>query len=318
MSQAGKTERFSFVRLFAVFVCAETVFGAAAWVLLDGADLDDPETPFLFLVAAGLLLAALAAWLAEVLSCRTETGSAGERRAVGARSGPQPTAKIEDETLFGAMTAHELRTPLSVILAQTQQALLRERDPSEYRSALERSRQAALKIEKLLEGLQRLARTAHGSKASQPGVEELDALCARVFASLAQDASDRKIALLSEIPREGLAVDPELFELVLRNLVANAIQNGNAGGHVWVAASRGGGELLMTVRDDGNGIPESEKDLLFEPQGPRQRKDAVPSRGLGLGLAIVRRTLSARGGSIVYRNEKPHGAAFEVRLPISA
>lgn len=302
MNARTTSSPLSFWRLFALLAGAEALFGAAAYLLLVGCDLDDPEVALPSLAVVGLLLAALAAYLLA------------RRQAPAPRSGTHEAAPPSDESsLFCMMAAHELRTPLAVILAQTQHTLMREREAPDYRAALERSRQAALKLEGLLGSLQRLSRVETGIDA--PRTEELAVVVGRIFETLGHAAQERGIRLHSTVPTSGLPVDEDLLEVVLANLTANAIHHGNSGGGVWIEAVRETKLLKVSVRDDGPGIPNQELCHVFEPFFRGENRPENASARLGLGLAIVQRLLTRRGGSVAVRQAQPQGSVFEISLP---
>jgi signal transduction histidine kinase len=112
-----------------------------------------------------------------------------------------------------------------------------------------------------------------------------------------------------------LKLDPERMKDTLLNLVGNAIDACAevGGGRVTVATDlfQGTGEVVITVTDNGPGIPESIRDTLFRPftstKGPR---------GTGLGLAIVERNVIAHEGKIFLDSNGQDGSEFQVRLPL--
>jgi two-component system OmpR family sensor kinase len=103
---------------------------------------------------------------------------------------------------------------------------------------------------------------------------------------------------------------------VVDNLLANVRRHTPADAAAYVSLQAAGDDVVLTVEDDGPGIAAADREVVF---GRFSRPDAARSReqgGAGLGLAIVRSIVTAHGGTIVIRSAQPHGAVFEVRLPL--
>lgn len=105
--------------------------------------------------------------------------------------------------------------------------------------------------------------------------------------------------------------DPELLRSVLLNLILNAVEAVDEGGHVSVATSNGEGEVSLTVTDDGCGIADEDRSRIFYPFF------STRSGGSGLGLAIASNVVAAHGGSISVESAPGKGSAFKVTLPVS-
>jgi signal transduction histidine kinase len=101
----------------------------------------------------------------------------------------------------------------------------------------------------------------------------------------------------------------------LRNLVEDAVIYG---GQARVAAHEAEGEALVTIEDDGPGIPESELERVFEPFVRLEESRSRETGGVGLGLAIARSTVRAQGGEVTLANRVEGGLAATVRLPLDA
>jgi two-component system phosphate regulon sensor histidine kinase PhoR len=120
-----------------------------------------------------------------------------------------------------------------------------------------------------------------------------------------------------------LVGDPDSLERLIANLLDNAIKYNRPGGLVTVrleptAAGAGGGEVTLTVSDNGIGIPAAARDRIFERF---YRVDSGRSRdegGTGLGLAIVKHVAQAHGGPVEVDSRPDHGSTFRVYLPAAA
>jgi two-component system, OmpR family, sensor histidine kinase CpxA len=108
---------------------------------------------------------------------------------------------------------------------------------------------------------------------------------------------------------------PELLYRSLANLVRNAIRYAGESGPIVISAAREKNEVVLAVSDEGPGLPQEELESVFKPfyrpELARQRETG----GAGLGLAIVRSSIEACGGTVSARNRSPHGLAVEIRLP---
>jgi CheY-like chemotaxis protein len=117
----------------------------------------------------------------------------------------------------------------------------------------------------------------------------------------------------------GLAVhaDPVLLEQVVRNLVSNAVRHTERGSVLLSARRRGAGEVLLQVWDSGPGIPPEQQSLVFEEfvQLGNPARDA--SRGLGLGLSLVRRAAEVMRAPLTLRSVPGRGSCFSLRLPLA-
>jgi len=99
--------------------------------------------------------------------------------------------------------------------------------------------------------------------------------------------------------------------------VRNAIFYSGEGGIVDVHLRVADGQAVLTVCDNGKGVPEEALPLLFKPFYRVDDSRGTTTGGMGLGLAIVRNAMAAHGGTVTARNVSPHGLEVELRLPVS-
>ncbi len=216
-------------------------------------------------------------------------------------------ASLRHEQRFSAELSHELRTPLAKVVAEAELALRRERSPAEYREALGAVRAAAAQLERTLETLLLAARA---DAALPRGSGDAARAAARATEACVALASERGVQVHLEPPSTPLrvGVDVDLAERVLAPLVENACRHGRRRVRLGVAAEDGA--VLFTVRDDGPGVPEEERERIFEPGVG----GGGPGGGAGLGLALARRLARATGGDVVCLSSAD-GGAFRARLP---
>jgi signal transduction histidine kinase len=107
-------------------------------------------------------------------------------------------------------------------------------------------------------------------------------------------------------------------EQVVNNLVTNALKFSNSGTAVTVRAARQDGSVVVSVEDQGQGIPAAEMPRLFKPFQKTSVRSTAGERSTGLGLAICRRIVEAHGGHIWAESEPGRGSVFSFTLPVAA
>lgn len=207
--------------------------------------------------------------------------------------------------------AHEVKNPLTPIQLTAQRLLRRARedrlDAETVRGGAETILGEVASLARLVDSFSRFA------KLPAPGFVPCDAGdLVRQVASL-YGPNHPGIAWRVEIPEGPLPAqwDADLVKGALINLVDNAVGalEGRPDGMAALRLERRNGDYLLTVEDDGPGVPEEARGRLFEPYFSTKRK------GTGLGLAIVRRTAEDHGGEISYEALAP-GSRFVMRLPV--
>ncbi len=192
---------------------------------------------------------------------------------------------IENERRFTADAAHELRTPMAAIKAQVQVAQGAS-DPLERQHALDNAIQGCNRATHLIGQLLTLARLESADIAALQ-VCSLRVLAAEVMAELAPKALESGVRL-ELLDGENISVKglPALLQVMLRNLLDNAVRYSPAGTQVVVAIGRRQGKPCLSVSDDGVGLPEEElakvSQRFYRPLG-------TAASGSGLGLSIVQR-----------------------------
>lgn len=223
-------------------------------------------------------------------------------------------AGIRRERRLTAEVSHELRTPLSQITAEVDLALRRERQPAEYRAALEEIRAGAERIEATVETLMITARQEGGLPR---GTGDARVAAGHVIDACAPLASQRGVSLTMEDAASGsgtrAGVESQVIERILQPIVENAC--GYARRWVRVAVTSDTRMVTLEVLDDGPGVADGEEELIFEP-GVRGSNGASERAGAGLGLSLSRRLARAAGGDVQVRSFEGRGH-FDVRLPVA-
>lgn len=214
---------------------------------------------------------------------------------------------------FASDAAHELRTPVSVILTQTQTALGREREAKDYRQTIEACQRAAQRMRKLISELLELARLDAGQESMKRLSLDLSKIVVESVELVQPLAHERGIRINVEVTPLEITGDSEKLGLVVTNLLTNAIQYNHDGGEVKIAMRRDGNVAVLTVSDTGRGISSEDMPRVFE-RFYRADKSRSSSNA-GLGLAISKAIVAAHGGTIDVASEEHAGAVFTVRLP---
>ena len=227
-------------------------------------------------------------------------------------------AAFTQQARFTSDASHELRTPVSVILTQTQTALSRERAGSEYREALEACQRAARRMRALTESLLELARLDAGQEPMKRESFDLPRVARECVEMVRPLAAERGIQLHCEIlPLECLG-DAGRISQVVTNLLTNAIHFNRDQGEVRLSARAEGGAVYLTVADTGQGIPAEDLPHLFERFYRADKSRSRIQGHNGLGLAICKAIIDAHGGSIEVASQPGSGSTFTVRLPLKS
>lgn len=224
-------------------------------------------------------------------------------------------AAFERQLRFTADASHELRTPVAVILANTDLALSRPRSAEDYREALEACRRAAQRMRSLIESLLSLARFDSGHPTLALGRVDLTQVVQDAAGLVKPLADQKRIQIQLSAGPATVEGDRDRLSEVITNLLANAIRYNREDGTVRIAVNGDARQVRLTVTDQGIGIPAEHLPHIFERfyrvDKSRNRNDG----GSGLGLAICRTIVEAHHGAISATSKTGEGTTFEVRLP---
>lgn len=212
---------------------------------------------------------------------------------------------------------HEVRTPLTAVISSAEFLMERPISPHETDSLLTIIREEALRINDLLDNFHcfhRQESEAWLSRMSFSAVEVADLLGGA--ATRFRNAS-RRHAILLEVAADLPPVrgDRMKLELVLRNLVANAIKYSPGGGTITLSARQKDEAIVVGVRDTGIGIAVEDQSSIFDRNFRIDRPEGRTPRGSGQGLAIVARIVANHGGTLRVESEPGAGSAFYFTLP---
>jgi two-component system sensor histidine kinase QseC len=218
------------------------------------------------------------------------------------------------ERRFTADAAHELRTPLAALRVQAQVAA-RATTPAETRRALEKLQANIDRTAHLMGQLLSLARLEPGSSLAAGQTTPSRVVVDLVIEDLAQAARDKHVEIAVAGSELLLPGSPEVLYLMIRNLLENSIRNVSARGHVRLQVLAHESSAVLSISDDGPGIPSAERARAFERF---YRIPGSASGGSGLGLSIVGRVVELLAGDIQLSEPATgRGLVVTVTLPFT-
>lgn len=215
---------------------------------------------------------------------------------------------------FSVDAAHQLRTPLTAIQNEIEVTLAKERSGPEYRVVLEDMMVQVATLSETVNGMLRLAQSEGDIDASHRQLVQVDALLEEVVEFFVALAEERGIELaVTGECKAAVVGDPIWLHQLFANLLHNALKYTPAGGRVEVAAAATAHEVAVSVHDDGAGLTEEDRAIVFA----RFQRGSASSAGdgMGLGLALAREITRAHRGSIDVESAPGDGSTFTVRLP---
>jgi two-component system OmpR family sensor kinase len=214
---------------------------------------------------------------------------------------------------FTSDAAHELRTPVSVILTQAQSTLNRERSPAEYRETIDACLRAAQRMRRLIESLLELARLDAGSGSTKLTECDLARIAHECIETIKPIAEAKRISIVEQLAPGHCLGDADRISQVIINLISNAIQYSPEDTEITVASQNDSGIASLSVKDQGEGIPAEELPHIFE-RFYRVEKSRQAGR-TGLGLAISRALVENMNGTLTVTSKVGVGSEFVVHFP---
>jgi signal transduction histidine kinase len=232
-----------------------------------------------------------------------------------ARSTLRPV--IESQRRFMADASHELRTPVSVIRSAADVTLSRPgRSQAEYQDSMNVIAEQAKRLTRLVEDLFLLARADVKGRpmlTKRFYLDDVLAECVRAVDVLGR-GKDVHVETKSDEDVE-VDADEDLVRRMLMNLLENAVRHTAPGTRVQIEMTRAGGGIRVAVRDHGPGVPDGDRERIFERF---VRLEPGRAGGAGLGLPIARWIAEAHGGTLTLAESSAGGSLFVMHLPLGA
>ena len=221
------------------------------------------------------------------------------------------------KTDFIAIASHELRTPLGLILGHA--TFLRELADEQYSEQLDMIIRNATKLKTIVENLSDVDNVQTGAARVRNQTVSLKKIIDDVMVTFQDEARSRNITLAAEDGQSPFYIDADGIKLsiALSNLVKNALQFTESGGHVTISMQQDTGYYKVSVADDGIGIPARDLPRVFERFFQVETHLTRRYGGMGLGLAVAKAMIELHGGRIWAESEEGKGSKFTFLLPTS-
>jgi signal transduction histidine kinase len=219
---------------------------------------------------------------------------------------------------FLSVLSHELKAPLNAIegyLKMMQERQLGE-SLDDYASAIERSLQRIDSMRNLIMDLLDFTKVSFERQMEKMQNVNLRELVSMAVVTVSPYAIHKDIHFVTDIRGcETIWADPNDFEIIMNNLVSNAVKYNNTGGTVTITVDCNDNEFSLSVADTGIGINTSEKEMLFEEFSRIKNDKTRNISGSGLGLSIVRKVVELYHGVITVESIPDKGSVFKVIIP---
>jgi two-component system OmpR family sensor kinase/two-component system sensor histidine kinase BaeS len=214
-----------------------------------------------------------------------------------------------------ANIAHELRTPLTVVRGRLEGIMdgVYPADENSIGLALEE----AYLLERLVEDLRLLTTAESHQLAFEKHELDLIEIARRSLSMFKAEADEKKISLdlVTSLEKALIVADPLRTEQVIGNLISNALRYVPNGGRVWVEITRNENEVVISINDNGPGIPEADLPFIFNRFWRGEKSRSRVSGGAGLGLAIAKLLVEGQEGKIAARSLPEGGLQVNVSFP---
>lgn len=226
---------------------------------------------------------------------------------------------------FMANISHELRTPLNIIFSDIQlmEFYLKGNNISGYDENISKHfrimRQNCYRLLRLVNNIIDISKMDSGFFTLQLKNCDIVSLVEDVITSAAGFAGNKGIEMVFDTDFEEftIACDPEKIERVMLNLLSNAVKFTPAGGKILITLSERNDKIVVSVKDNGIGIPRDKLEVIFQRFVQIDRSLSRSNEGSGIGLSLVKSIIEAHGGSIFVKSEDSCGSEFIFELPES-
>ncbi len=217
-----------------------------------------------------------------------------------------------------SIIAHDLKNPFNSIIGFSELLCknLKEFDTEKVLKIMETIHEQACVTYDLLENLLEWARSQTKSISFRPCQVSLPQIVDKVSEHMIAMAQNKHIDISVDVP-DGLIVraDRHLLQIILRNLIHNAIKFTHKGGNVWVSAVEEKDKVLVSVSDDGTGIKEGSIEQIFNGFPEETITGTARETGTGLGLVLCKEFVAKHGGDLFAESQPGKGSRFTFTLP---
>jgi signal transduction histidine kinase len=251
-----------------------------------------------------------------------ELNAAFEGMAVELKESLEHEAKLEDERKqFISAIVHDLRTPLFALRGSFEAIETGVADtPEKQKYYFQLARERADTLDRMITDLFEFTRLEYLDQEPVRAPLEFGPLVERVAETLQPRAAEQGSTILLDVRSDlcEISADAHLLTRAIDNLIDNAIRYSGPNSTIWIEVLAAPGTIVLSVADDGPGIPPEDLPNVFTPlfrgESSRNRKTG----GAGLGLTIARNIFTVHGGTLTARNRTPNGAMFIGSLPCAS
>ena len=232
------------------------------------------------------------------------------------------------KTEFVSLASHQLRTPLSAINWYTEMLLNGDAGSvsTEQRNFLDQVYASSQRMVELVNSLLNVSRLELGTFSVEPETTDITVIADSVLSELKPHITQASLAVETEYASglPSVLLDQKLVRVVLQNILSNAVKYTQAGGRIRMAISDEAGDahlsvphLLVTVSDNGYGIPRAQHGQIFSKLFRADNVTDKDTEGTGLGLYITKSVMEQTGGSISFVSKEGKGTTFFIAIPRS-
>ncbi|SHK59910.1 PAS domain S-box-containing protein [Clostridium cavendishii DSM 21758] len=228
-------------------------------------------------------------------------------------------------TEFFANISHELRTPVNVIFSALQliNSNIETFDDlgeniEKYKRHINTMKQNCFRLVRLINNLIDVTKIDSGYFSINLVNADIVSVVENITQSVAEYISNKGIDLIfdTEIEEMVIACDPDKIERIILNLISNAVKFTKSGGSLFVTMSIRNGNVLISVKDTGIGIPKEKQAVIFERFVQLDKSLTRRNEGSGIGLSLVKSLVEMHNGKVSIKSEENKGSEFIIELPI--
>ncbi len=224
---------------------------------------------------------------------------------------------VEGHKRFTSDVSHEIRSPLTALKGSIEVTLRRRRKPEEYEEVLKKNLFEVNRLHKISDNLLLLARADHDIIELRKSWVDINELLGLMVERHRNKILEKSLTVIEEYqePLEFLS-DRDLLDEALSNLFDNALKYTPDNGTITIRTEQSFQGITVSFHDTGPGIPEKDRDRVFDRFYRVDKTRSRLSGGSGLGLAITKWIIETHGGSISVKNHADGGAVFTITLPV--
>lgn len=219
---------------------------------------------------------------------------------------------------FAADASHELRTPLTILQGELEIALHSKKTPEEYEEVLISALEEVSRLSNVVESILELSRAETGQIAINLKMDNISKIVEEVAEDISIIAEQKQIQIDKQIePNIFVPIDSLRIHQALINLLDNATKYSRQGGVVWIKLYKDTDYAIITVEDNGIGIPKEDLNNIFDRMYRAKKNEKSGIKGYGIGLSIVKWIVEAHQGTIEVESEVNKFTRFTIKLPIN-